>query len=230
MGYRKEQFTSFEFAATDGKRLFTADGNFDFPAVYDANGNPIENLLMIKGRRLPEIDSTTEIDVYATKKNGDRLRFRTFVSVSTDRQLNVVLDPAGAKTMEERRRFFKIKTDVRAFITLRSKDDPETLVSLEPPDEIRIKDINIGGVFFVCTNSLSRYTRGDRVMIIVRLEGVRMELNAEVLREQPIDSPQGETGYGCRFVSIKSSEEEAISRYIYKLQYELIQKARELAD
>ena len=62
------------------------------------------------------------------------------------------------------------------------------------------------------------------------LSGSRLELNAEVLREQTIDSQETDTGYGCRFIGVSHSQEETISRYIYKLQFEMLQKEREKRD
>ena len=66
-------------------------------------------------------------------RDGDRYRYKTNVSVSTDRQLNVILRPDKAELLEERRRYFKIKTNERAFITLRMQegdDKPVPLLSL----------------------------------------------------------------------------------------------------
>ena len=64
------------------------------------------------------------------------------------------------------------------------------------------------------------------MLMIINLSGSRLELNAEVLREQAIDSQETDTGYGCRFIGVSHSQEETISRYIYKLQFEMLQKER----
>ena len=68
------------------------------------------------------------------------------------------------------------------------------------------------------------------MLMIINLSGSRLELNAEVLREQTIDSQETDTGYGCRFIGVSHSQEETISRYIYKLQFEMLQKEREKRD
>ena len=34
------------------------ESNFDFPIMYDLNDNIIDNMLMIKGRKMPEIDTS----------------------------------------------------------------------------------------------------------------------------------------------------------------------------
>ena len=43
--------------------------------------------------------------------------------------------------------------------------------------------------------------------MIINLSGSRLELNAEVLREQTIDSQKTDTGYGCRFIGVSHSQE-----------------------
>lgn len=230
MSYKKEDFTSFEITSLDGDKLFYTEKNFDFPIMYDMNDNIIENMLMIKGRRLPELDTSEYIYVIARMRGGDRYRYKTNISVSTDRQMNILLRPDKAELMEERRRYFKIKTNERAFITLRTQEDDEKPVPLEPPAEIYIKDINVGGVFFICTDTRRHFAKGDKLLMIVGLSGTRLELTAEVLREQTIATQEAQVGYGCRFIGISHSQEETISRYIYKLQFEMLQKSRDARD
>ena len=58
MSYKKEDFTSFEITSLDGERLMYTESNFDFPIMYDLNDNIIDNMLMIKGRKMPEIDTS----------------------------------------------------------------------------------------------------------------------------------------------------------------------------
>ena len=230
LSYKKEDFTSFEITSLDGKKLFYTENNFDFPLMYDTNDNIIDNMLMIKGRRLPELDTSEYVYVIARMRDGDRYRYKTNISVSTDRQLNVLLRPDKAELLEERRKYFKIKTNERAFITLRTQEGSEKPVPLEPPAEIYIKDINVGGGFFICSDTRRHFAKGDRLLMIVGLSGTRLELTAEVLREQEITSQEADTGYGCRFIGVSHSQEETISRYIYKLQFEMLQKSRETRD
>ena len=212
LSYKKEDFTSFEITSLDGERLMYTESNFDFPIMYDLNDNIIDNMLMIKGKRMPEIDTSQYVYVIARMRDGDRYRYKTNVSVSTDRQLNV------------------IKTNERAFITLRMQEGDDKPTPLDPPAEIYIKDINVGGVFFICTDARRHFAKGDKLLMIINLAGSRLELNAEVLRELAIDSQETDTGYGCRFIGVSHSQEETISRYIYKLQFEMLQKEREKRD
>ena len=52
-------------------------------------------------------------------------------------------------------------------------------VPLDPPAEIYIKDINVGGVFFICTDARRHFAKGDKLLMIINLSGSRLELNAE---------------------------------------------------
>ena len=72
MSYKKEDFTSFEITSLDGERLMYTESNFDFPIMYDLNDNIIDNMLMIKGRRMPEIDTSQYVYVIARMRDGDR--------------------------------------------------------------------------------------------------------------------------------------------------------------
>lgn len=231
LSYKKEEFASFEITSLDGQRLYYTDSNFDFPLMYDSDDNVIDNMLMIKGKRLPELSCSDYVYVVATMRGGDRYRYKTAISVSTEFQINVILRPDKAELLEERRRYFKIKTNERAFITLRTQEDDEKPNPLDPPAEICIRDINVGGVFFVCADNRRSFAKGDKLMMVLNLSGTRMELGAEVLREQKTaDNEETQVGYGCRFTGVSRSQEETISRYIYKLQFEMLQKSREKRD
>ncbi len=228
MGLKKEDFTSFEITDLDGSRLYYTDSNFDFPVMYDQFDNLVENLLMIKGKNLPEIRSDKYVYVIATHKNGDRTRYRTAISVSSVFQMNIQLNADRAEEMEERRRYFKIKTNERAYVTF-TVDSEDNTHALEPPAEICIKDINVGGVFFVSFVGNHTFEKGEKAMIVLSLGGRRLELMSEILREQPLTEPP-EKGYGCRFINLSRAQEEIISRYIYNLQFEMLQKERSLRD
>lgn len=226
MSLKKEDYTSFEIQTLEGSRLFYTDKNFDFPEMYDSDGNLIDNMLMIKGRNLPEIDGGNYVYVIGIKKSGDRIRYKTSISVSSCFQMNIQLRPDKAELLEERRRYFKIKTNERAYVTFTVHED-ESTDRMEPPAEIVIKDINVGGVFFTCVDAANEFVKGDKVMIVLALDGKKMELMSEILRVQEVPEPSG-CGYGCRFIRISSGQEEIISRYIYRLQYEMLQKERNL--
>ena len=223
LSLKKDDFISIEITDLDGNRLYFTDTNFDFPDMYDGFDNHIEDLIMIKGRKLPQIRSDTYIYVIGAMKNGDRMRYKTAVSMSSAFQMNIQLRADQGFVMEERRRYYKVKTNQRAYITL-TVDSEENTRTLEPPAEILIKDINIGGIFFINEGPES-FSKGDKLMLLLNLGGRRLELSAQILRIQTL-ADTDDKGYGCSFLDLTHSQEEAISRYVYNLQFELLQKER----
>ena len=228
LSLKKDDFTSFEITDLNGSRLFYTESNFDFPIMYDSDDTLIENMLVIKGRKLPELPRTEYVYVVGTQKSGDRIRYHSTVRVSSEFQINIQMRPDTATVMEERRRYFKIKTNEKAYITF-VVDESDNTTTLEPPVEIHITDINVGGIFFITYDMDMDFKTGQKAMIVIGLDGKRLELTAEILRVQQLNAPPGR-GYGCRFLGISRAQEEIISRYIYKLQFELLQKERSARD
>ncbi|MBE6880018.1 MAG: PilZ domain-containing protein [Ruminococcaceae bacterium] len=228
MSLNKDDYLSFEITDLNGSRLFYTETNFDFPVMYDSDDMLIENMLVIKGRKLPLLPKTEYVYVVGTQKSGDRVRYHSTVRVSSEFQINIQLRPDTATVMEERRRYFKIKTNEKAYITF-VVDEADNTTTLEPPVEIHITDINVGGIFFITYDMDADFKAGQKAMIVIGLDGKRLELTAEILRVQQLNAPPGR-GYGCRFLGISRSQEEIISRYIYKLQFELLQKERSAKD
>ena len=68
LSYKKEEFASFEITSLDGQRLYYTDSNFDFPLMYDSDDSVIDNMLMIKGKRLPELSCSDYVYVVATMR------------------------------------------------------------------------------------------------------------------------------------------------------------------
>ena len=100
MSLAKDDFTSFEITDLDGSRLFYTESNFDFPLIYDTDDTIIENMLVIKGRKLPELPKTEYVYVVGTQKSGARIRFHSSIRVSSEFQINVQLRPDTATVME----------------------------------------------------------------------------------------------------------------------------------
>lgn len=215
MALIKDDILSVEILTLDNDVLYKTDKNFDFPKIYDESDNLIENFLMIKGKRLPELEKDEYIYVVCHMKNGDRIRYKTFVSVSSYCQMNIILRPDQAQVMEERRRFFKIKTCERGVATFITRG--EDTIRLDPPVYIIVKDINIGGFLFTVENSSFQFEKGDKVMTLVRLGQEKLEAIVEILRSQQTEGDPA-VNYGSRFVHTTFSQEEFITRYIYDIQ------------
>lgn len=209
----KNKILSIDICKMDGTTIYRTDKNFIFPKDLNST-NDSSQLIIVKGKNLPELDANTLIYIIAYLVNGDRVKYLTKVKISTDKQLNAFITDDNSQIMQERRRFFKIKTNENGFIILIVRDG-EALKNNESI-KINILDINIGGIFI---SSNFEFQIGDNFKFRTDLYDERLEAEAEVLRIQKT-SDGTVLGYGCKFSSSNSSQEELITRYIYKLQLE----------
>jgi c-di-GMP-binding flagellar brake protein YcgR len=170
----------------------------------------------------------TLVDVIITTFNGSRIKFSCRVDFSGSFQLNVTLRPERALELEDKRRYYKIKTEINCRIQDLTRG--EEVTAYNPNLYGRIQDINIGGIFIVVDGE-AEYAVGDIIGFTTVLGDNRLETTAKVLRVQR--APEGEiSGYGCSFVKISSGQEEMISSYINYLQIEerRLDRERELLE
>lgn len=204
-----------------GKVLVTSEKGFTLPKDMSSSEDAI---VMIKGKNLPELDRNTIVSVVTTSKSADRVRYSGAVSVSMETQMNIKLLQSGdTQLLQERRRFFKIKVNERGRALFYVRD--EKTIRFDEPVEISVKDINVGGVFVICSDY--EFMENDLVCFDIDLY-IDNPLNAaaRVLRVQR--GPDGEVmGYGCEFQGLTASQEDVISRFILKVQSEMHARERE---
>lgn len=209
-----------EILDRNGVTAVTAEKSFVFPKNIDSDD---ESILIIKGASLREFPKGEKVNVIATTKAGDRIKYPGNVTVSLDTQLNVkILKSRDTEVLEERRRYFKIKVDEvgRAMFVVR---DDET-IRFDEPVPISVKDINIGGIFMTCS---TEFMEDDFVCIDIDLF-IDYRLNAVVHVLRVAREPDGEIrGYGCEFQGLTASQEDYIGKFIYKTQF--AQRQKEMA-
>ena len=202
-----------------GKLLLETEKNFVLPKNMDDE----ESIVIIKGRDLPDLERNSIVSLVATTKTNDRIRYMGAVSMSMDTQLNVrILRNNESKILQERRRFFKIKTDEkgRALFYVRE----EKTVRFDEPPEMKILDINVGGIFFSCDEE---FLEGDQICVDIDLfEENPLNTTLKVLRVQRNEDGSIK-GYGCLFESLTGAQEDLIGRFILKVQSE--QRKKEAA-
>lgn len=203
-----------------GKVLVTSEKGFTLPKDMSES----DAIVIIKGKDLPELERNSIVSIVTTSKSADRVMYRGAVSMSMETQINIRLIQSGdTQLLQERRRFFKIKVNEsgRALFFVRD----EKTIRFDEPLEISVRDINVGGVFIICTD----YEFMDNDLICFDID-LRMDapLNAaaRVLRVQR-DSDGNITGYGCEFQGLTASQEDRIGRFILKVQSELRAKEAE---
>lgn len=168
--------------------------------------------VIIKNANLPEIPMNTPVKVVFYYINGDRVKYDTRIDVCTEFQLNVTIGTSST-LLEERRRFYKLATDLEASISIMTRGEEDTV--FDNPISARIKNINIGGVFLESTYD---FRVGDIIMLKFNVLGTGLALSSKILRIQKTDNHI--EGYGCQFLKLKNREEEILARYINNVQRE----------
>lgn len=210
-----------EIFAQNGTLLAAAEKNFVFPKEPDSGD---DNIAIVKGRDLPELERGTRVVVIAYTRAGDRVRYLGDISVSHERQMNVALIRAnGNQVLEERRRFFKIKVSLDGRLLFVVRDDKT--IRFDEPYQIEVHDINVGGVFITCPYELQK---DDCVCVDIELlDEYRLNTMARILRVQK-DEAGTLLGYGCAFESLTAAQEDAIGKYINHQQ--LLKRAKQFGE
>jgi len=170
-------------------------------------------LLIIRGRDLPEIDKGTELNVIAYMKSGERVKYPSYITVSTDTQLNAVMRTNQSQVLAERRRYYRVEADINCIINAIERKGVK--IPLESPAIAQIKDLNIGGIFLcICEEELKQ---ADLLMLTILLETKNIDIMAEIIKVQT-DSDGKVTGYGCRFTNLTPAVEETFAKYVFKVQ------------
>lgn len=218
----RDQILKLDILAVDGIRILSANNKQFSLQPMEGGINNGDTMMIIKGSGLPEIDRGAGLDVVASMKNGKRIKFPSYVSVSTEYQLNVVIRSEQGKVLEERRRYYKIDVDISCIINCVERNENRAVLS--KPYITKIRDLNIGGIFLcICDEPLEV---NDKLMLTVDLGTRTIDLDAVILRVQK--NAAGDTiGYGCQFVDVTAAEEEVISKYVFQLQKERLQKEAE---
>ena len=200
-----------------GKILWEAEKGFVMPKNLDSDE---DSILMIKGKNMPELEYNTLVSVITTSKANDRVKYNGSVSVSMDKQLNIkLMKNNSSETLQERRRFFKIKVSERGRVLYYVRG--EKTVRLDEPVPIGVNDINQGGIFMTCE---TEFEEGDLLSVDTELF-VDAPLNAAVKILRVQRNPDGQIkGYGCEFQALTGAQSDLIGRYIYKVQSEARQR------
>lgn len=168
--------------------------------------------VMIKGNNINELPKDTPVGVVFYYINGDRVKYDTKIDVCTEYQLNATVGHAST-ILEERRRFYKLDTDLNASVTIMTRNDEDTI--LQPPVLGKIKNINIGGVYLECDFD---FIVGDIIVLGFKVLETEINLLAKILRIQKTEKQIN--GFGCQFLKLRNCEEEIIARYINTVQRE----------
>lgn len=211
----RDSIMSVRITGMDGKFLLEADKErFSFPRVF-VNNVPVNNIIMIKGKDMPEFAADSGVYVIANMKNGDRVRYIGRVKMSLDNQLNIQIRDEYGTVMEERRRFFKVRSNLRCIISGHERDG--TVYEYDVPVFTVIKNVSIGGVFIEGTDP--PYRKDDTLLLNFMVGGELVGAVVRVLRLQLLIDGSLE-GYGCEFINVDQKMEGQLAKLVNNIQIE----------
>ncbi|MCL1881725.1 MAG: PilZ domain-containing protein [Oscillospiraceae bacterium] len=208
------------------KSIQIFEGNqmlLEFKKNYSFGKNNTD-ALSIRGKKLPRFEVGHQFGVVFNNKSGERIRHITHVEFSSDRTLDLRVNYNEEVRLEDKRRFYKIKTEINCRILSATRG--EEVVTFKTSNLYgRIQDINIGGVFIAIDDNLC-FEKEDLLTFSTVLGEHKLRTTARILRVQR-DNAGEITGYGCAFIDIKPYQEEMISSYVTRIQIEERQLERE---
>ncbi len=211
-----DKILKIEICTVNGNVLQSITNGFSFPKKIVDN-RLIENLMMIKGSKLPIYAKGSQIIVVAYLKSGDRVSYSSVVDISTDGQLNISIYFDKAKVLEERRRYYKIECDIYCKVTSLTRGDDRLI--FDPPFEGRLKNINLGGVFVSLRQEIEFRVEDVITVVTPDFKGSKMEFVLQVLRVQ-VSGDGKIAGFGCRFLYLDPKQETLLAKHINTLQIE----------
>lgn len=209
----RERILKVELTSTTGEKLLLADKDqLSYPKMF-INDMPSDNIVIIKGRDFPTLKLSQGVSLIAYMKNGDRIRYTGTVRMSLPHQVNIQLSTDIGTVMPERRRYFKVDTDLNCIVNGFTREGEE--YEYEIPLAAVIRNISIGGIFLMCTNQ--KFSLQDTLSINFKADGELIQVEARVLRSQYGESGELE-GYGCQFINTDPGLEEQFAKLVYEIQ------------
>ncbi len=218
----KSGIESVRITAMDGTLLLEADKeHFSFPKMF-VNNMPVNNIIMIKGKGFPEYDADSGVYLIANMKSGDRIRYIGRIKMSLENQLNIQIRDEYGTVMEERRRYFKVKSELKCIISGCERDG--TLYEYDVPIRAVIKNVSIGGVFIEGTDPPFR--KDDILLLNFKVGNELVGAVVKVLRLQ-LRADGSFEGYGCEFTNVDKKMEGQLAKLVYDIQLQQRQEQLE---
>lgn len=209
----KSGIMSVRITGMDGKLLLESDKeHFSFPKMF-INNMPVNNVIMIKQKDLPEFAPDSGVYVIAYMRSGDRVRYIGRVKLSLDNQLNIQIRDEYGTLMEERRKYFKVQSDLRCVISGYEREG--TVHEFDGPMLTHIKNVSIGGVFIEGTDPPFR--KNDTLLLNFKVGNELVGAVVRILRLQLYSDGRLE-GYGCEFTNVDQKMEGLLAKLVYDIQ------------
>lgn len=209
-----ERILRVELTAASGESLFLAEKDQLFYPKTFVGDRAAENIIMIKGKELPALELNRSVSVITYMKSGDRVKYIGTIRMSLPNQLNVWLNNDVGTVMPERRRYFKVDTDLSCVVDGYTRGGDE--YEYEIPLAAVIRNISIGGIFLMCTTQ--KFSPDDTLSVNFKMDsGELIRVDAKVLRAQRGEDGKV-VGYGCQFINTDPALEEQFAKFVNALQ------------
>ena len=216
----KDGIMTIRITGMDGKFLLETDKeHFSFPRMF-VNNVPVNNIIMIKGKDMPEFDADSGLYVITNMKNGDRIRYVGRVKMSLENQLNIQIRDDYGTVMEERRKYFKVRSNLRCIISGHERDG--TVYEYDKPVFTVIKNVSIEGTD-------PPYRKDDILLLNFMVDNELVGAVVKVLRLQLLIDGSLE-GYGCEFTNVDQKMEGKLANLVNGIQREQRQEQLERDD
>ena len=218
----RNKIVKVQINAMNGELILEADNeHISFPRLF-IHDSPVNNIMMVKGQNLPELESDVGVYVIAYMRSGDRVQYVGRIKMSLDNQLNVQIRDDYGTLMEERRKFFKVQSDLKCVISGVEREG--TLYEYDIPIISKIKNLSIGGVFIEGTDPPFR--KDDLLLVNFKVADDIVGAMARVLRLQ-LDQNGFLQGYGCEFTNVDQRQEGLLAKFVYEIQLKQRQEERD---
>ncbi len=112
----------------------------------------------------------------------------------------------------QRRKSIKVKTTFETNIYI-LYDIEGNRVTIENPIKITIRDISVGGIFFVAEHI---FFEGNQFEFYFNQGPKHLRLKTKILRRQEMNN--GKLGYGCSFMDATEKEQDILFAYLWEVQ------------
>ncbi|MEG1942491.1 MAG: PilZ domain-containing protein [Angelakisella sp.] len=179
-----------------------------------------------KGERLPLVrfDLPLKISIHNAKKG-----FRVLGGVcylSTDNMLRVV----NVDNLQdfERRSFFRVPVSISAKMMAVPDEYDKAHPDMNPPEEIPVdvNNISLSGLLFTPTDTRRSFFMGDRFIIELPLDNVKLTLNIKVCRYEEYENKPKR--YGCEFYGYTQKQSDRLCSYIFGIERNMIRKKKDI--
>lgn len=120
----------------------------------------------------------------------------------------------------QRRQNIKVKTTFTTQI-FNIYDDDDNMITLDEPINIQVKDISVGGVFFVCDMP---FKENQKIEFFFNQGPRPLRIKTSILRRQEVNGQNN--GYGCIYDDLTEREQDILFSYIWEVQRQQLRRMK----